>query len=240
MEIPSHMRIEPPLNQPTLDLAAATDSEDEDDVAIAAVTSETVPCVDQALSSFKSWYEDDRNLSPDQKIPYLVMMMTTVDETFRWDVSPYTLYTLQKKKKSLKPSKEMYKRELVRRDPLKTKGAPSNKKIEELLYLLRTTLALQDPADIIFVKKEVQDWTIHLLNFENQEAPTTTRSVSRKIDRMRFVECMALDTVKPYYLKVNEVMTRYEMDGRNSDNVEPDFYDRVSEEFNKTDFVPFS
>jgi hypothetical protein len=41
------------------------------------------------------------------------MMMTMVDETFRWDVSPYTLYTLWKKKKSLKPSKEMYKRELI-------------------------------------------------------------------------------------------------------------------------------
>jgi hypothetical protein len=73
MEIPSHRRIEPPLNQPSLDLAAATDSEDKDDVAIAALTSETMPCVDQALSSFKSWYEDDCNLSPDQKIPYLVI-----------------------------------------------------------------------------------------------------------------------------------------------------------------------
>ena len=39
----------------------------------------------------------------------------------------------------------------------------------------------------------------------------------RKFDRMRFVECMVLDTVKPLplYLKVNEVMTRYELDGRN-------------------------
>jgi hypothetical protein len=133
----------------------------------------------------------------------------------------------------------MYKRELIRRDPLRTKGAPSNKKIEELLFLLRGTLALQDPADILLIKKKVQDWTDHLLNFENQEAPTTTRSVSRKIDRMHFVECMALDTVKPYYLKVNEVMTRYGMDRRNSDNVGPNFYDCVSEEFNNTDLSPY-
>jgi hypothetical protein len=36
MEIPSEMRIEPALNQePSEDLAAATDSNDEDDVAIA-------------------------------------------------------------------------------------------------------------------------------------------------------------------------------------------------------------
>jgi hypothetical protein len=49
MEIPSKMRIELPLNQPSLDLAATTASKDKDnDVTIAALTSETMPCADQA------------------------------------------------------------------------------------------------------------------------------------------------------------------------------------------------
>ena len=62
----------------------------------------------------------------------------------------------------------------------------------------------------------------------------------RKFDRMRFVECMVLDTVKPLYLKVNEVMTRYELDGRNSRNANNDFYDQICCEFNNSSFVPMS
>jgi hypothetical protein len=35
-----------------------------------------------------------------------------------------------------------------------------------------------------------------------------TRTQSRKVDRLHFVECMVLDTVKPLYFKVNECMER--------------------------------
>ena len=57
---------------------------------------------------------------------------------------------------------------------------------------------------------------------------------------MRFVECMVLDTVKSLYLNANEVLIRYQMDGRNLNNVEPDFYDRVSAVFNDATFIPMS
>ena len=51
---------------------------------------------------------------------------------------------------------------------------------------------------------------------------------------------MVLDHVKPLYLKVNEVLRRFELDGRNSDNVPADFYDVVVEQFNNAAFVPYS
>ena len=57
---------------------------------------------------------------------------------------------------------------------------------------------------------------------------------------MRFVECMVLDEVKPLYLKVNEVLTRYEMDGRNASNVVDDFYDVVTQAFNNPEYKPMS
>jgi hypothetical protein len=49
---------------------------------------------------------------------------------------------------------------------------------------------------------------------------------------MRFIECMVRDSVKPLYFKVHEVMTRQELDGRNSTNVPTDFYDEVTKVFN--------
>ena len=51
---------------------------------------------------------------------------------------------------------------------------------------------------------------------------------------------MVLDTVKPLYFKVNECMERYELDGRNSDNIPDDFYDVVTREFNDEAFTPYS
>jgi hypothetical protein len=69
---------------------------------------------------------------------------------------------------------------------------------------------------------------------------TTTRTTLRSFERMRFVECMVLDSVKPLYLKVHEVMNRYELDGRNSEKSPPDFYDVVTDEFNNVEFAPVS
>jgi hypothetical protein len=51
---------------------------------------------------------------------------------------------------------------------------------------------------------------------------------------------MVLDTVKPLYFKVNECMERYELDGRNSNNIVEDFYDSISREFNNEAFTPYS
>ena len=166
-----------------------------------------------------------------------MMMMSTIDADFTWEAPPYNQ---QKKKKSLKPTLKLYKKELRRHDP---KERVSNKTAQELLVDLRGTYRLTDPADISFIKKKIEEYTETLNRAASEKAKAATpsgRSQSRKSDRMRFVECMALDSVKPLYLRVNEVMTRYEMDGRNSDNVLPDFYDRVSEEFNNPDYAPTS
>jgi hypothetical protein len=43
---------------------------------------------------------------------------------------------------------------------------------------------------------------------------------------------MAVDEVKLLYLKVNEDMTQYELDGRNSQNAAPDFFDIISTLYN--------
>ena len=58
-------------------------------------------------------------------------------------------------------------------------------------------------------------------------------------ERLRFSEeCMVLDHIKPLYPKVNEVLRRFDIDGRNLDPA--DFYDVVAEQFNSAAFVPYS
>jgi hypothetical protein len=75
---------------------------------------------------------------------------------------------------------------------------------------------------------------------EKAAKASSTRTTFRSTERMRFVECMVLDSVKPLYLKVHEVMERHELDGRKSVNSPVDFYDAVTKEFNNEEFVPFS
>ena len=70
-------------------------------------------------------------------------------------------------------------------------------------------MRLTDAQDIAYVTKQIGEYTAQLLEAEDASRPqasSSTRQVSRKPDRMRFVEAMTLDSVKPYYLKVHKVM----------------------------------
>jgi hypothetical protein len=51
---------------------------------------------------------------------------------------------------------------------------------------------------------------------------------------------MVLDVVKPLYLASQQVLLRYEMDGRKSATAAPDFYDVVTKAFNDASFIPTS
>jgi hypothetical protein len=61
---------------------------------------------------FQTWFEDDSHVEPDKRIAYLMMMMTTINETFDWEAPPFN----QQKKKILKPTLKLYQKELKRRD----------------------------------------------------------------------------------------------------------------------------
>ena len=63
----------------------AADGDAVDDLLVAPSFSLTA-AVDE--SSFQSWVEDDRNVPPDNQVQYVVMMMTTIDETFSVEVPP--------------------------------------------------------------------------------------------------------------------------------------------------------
>ena len=73
------------------------------------------------MSPFESWFKNDRNVPPQQRIPYLMMMMATIDPAFvmatidpafSLDEPPFN----QQKKKLLKPQLSMFRKEVCRRD----------------------------------------------------------------------------------------------------------------------------
>ena len=101
----------------------------------------------------------------------------------------------------------MYKQELKRRDTKRTFGQVSNKKLEQLLAILKGPLKLTDTTDELFVRRKVLDYTNTMMNAAAEKAVAGggLQSLTRKNDRIRFVECMTLDHVKPLYIKVNEV-----------------------------------
>ena len=242
----------PPLNQAAL-LRPSSDDEEEDEEEENEENilqeEETKDDMSFAIdstndTSFQAWFEDQRNVQPDMKVAYIMMMMTTLDETFSLEGPPYN--HLKKGRRTLKPTLTLYKKEVRRRDPT----IPlSNKKIESILSLLRGQLRLNNSQDIQFVIKKKDEFTAALLNAvaasETNTTTTTTAATGstrccKKSDRMRFIECMVLDSVKPLYFKVHEVMTRQELDGRNSSNAPTDFYDEVTKVFNDASFVPLS
>ena len=98
--------------------------------------------------SFRLWFQDDRNIQPKQKIPYIFLVMTTLDESFDLEAGPFA--QLKKKQRLFKPTLILYKKELRRRDP---KAPISNKKLDSILPLLRGKLRIDNPEDISFVKK---------------------------------------------------------------------------------------
>jgi hypothetical protein len=214
-------------------LRAAGDDAVEGNLASSLSTSTT----GVAESSFQSWVEDDRNVPPDNQVQYVIMMMMTIDETFSVDVPPWSE---QRGKKGFKPNLALYRRELRRRDP---KVRVSNHNTKDLLEMLRGRYPITSPGDIEYITQRINLLKTTMAAAQQQRATTSapnSRSVARKTDRLRFVECMVLDAVKPLYLSSQQVLLRYEMDGRKSSTAAPDFYEIVSDAFNDATFVPTS
>jgi hypothetical protein len=134
-----------PLNQAALLHSSSEDEqEDEEEENEENILQEEETKDDMSFAidsvndtSFQAWFEDQRNVQPDLKVAYIMMMMTTLDETFSLEAPPYNL--LKKGRRTLKPTLTLYKKEVKRRDPT----IPlSNKKMDGILSLLRGQLKL--------------------------------------------------------------------------------------------------
>jgi hypothetical protein len=103
------------------------DSDDESSVAVDE---------HDGRSSFQHWFENDRNVAPTKWIQYLMMMIMGIDPTFSLDVLPFS----EGKKLGLKPTLDLYKNEVQRRNP----KAMVSRNIPELSIVFR-----DDPHSLI-------------------------------------------------------------------------------------------
>jgi hypothetical protein len=74
------------LMAPSFSLTAAASTSNTTSVVLRAADGDAVGNL-LVTPSFQSWVEDDRNVPPDNQVQYVVMMMTTIDETFSVEVS---------------------------------------------------------------------------------------------------------------------------------------------------------
>jgi len=145
--------------------------------------------------------------------------------------------------KSLKPTKEMIATEMKRRNP-RVRPNASNRKIDDMLSELHAVhFELTDERDIKYVKyeerearKAIQDV---IDSFMNKEPAKESSNVS-KADRMRLICCFQDDAIVEAYKVSQEVMTRQELDARNSTQRDDNFYELVVAKFNDESWVPKS
>ena len=110
-----------------------------DDVAMTELTNndDSPP-----VSAFRIWFDNDKHVAPEKQIAYLMMMMSSIDDTFSWEAPPYDSVP---KKAVLRPTLKLYQKEVQRRAALVGKKfGVSNKKLEDLAAALKGPYRLSD------------------------------------------------------------------------------------------------
>ena len=82
--------------------------------------------------------------------------------------------------------------------------------------------------------------SVSLLNYRKKmEADKVTNRIS-KLDRLRFIEALCTDDVRDTYRLSQNVMTRSELENRNSSKRDPTFYEVITEKFNDKGYIPWT
>ncbi len=188
--------------------------------------------------SLEDFFEDEANIPANKKIPYLLMLCTDCIDGFDVLISePYSQLCGQKlgRYKSLfKPYKSLLSMEIKRRAP-KSQMNFKNKTIPQLQEILQRFPL--DSLDKEFVCRKEKEYRETLLrDIAAQEERKREANVTRD-DKLRFVLCFEDDNIRQTYLLSQDAFTRAELDGRNSEKKEPDFYDLIVEMFNNQNLV---
>ncbi len=110
-----------------------------------------------------------------------------------------------------------------------------NKMIPQLQEVLRRFPL--DSSDNEFVCRKEKEYRETLQrDIAAQEERKREANVTRD-DKLQFVLCFEDDNIRQMYLLSQDVFTRAEIDGRNSEKKEPDFYVQIVEMFNNNKLV---
>jgi hypothetical protein len=153
-------------------------------------------------------------------------------------------YAASKKKKTFVPTSKEMQGEVIRRAvslglPTPRPRGWNFRKCYDWLSNNKVT----DEADILFLKKEIGEFT-KLLEIDNNER--CIEDEANKVSEawfgpepyLRLYHVMLDDNVREAFTKVHNVMSRSELDARNSSEKPKDFYELAADLYNDPDFNP--
>ena len=227
------------------------DESEEDDDFIAESFLEALNPVDgyhppvdpTKKGELQEFVENDNTLKPARKMSFLLMCASSHLNFCLQKQEPYASYLqLCKENKHMKRiniTKRMVAGEINRRNDT-FKANIKNKSLNEFLEELQST-ALTDEEDQKYIKyqerelrkstkSKVNDLKAHKDPQKQKDAPMVMQ------DRMRLILTLYDDEVLEAYRKSQEVMTRAQLDARNSDASHDDFYTLAATKFNNTEW----
>ena len=80
--------------------------------------------------------------------------------------------------------------------------------------------------------------SVSLFNYRKKIEPDKVANRINKLDRLRFIEALCTDDVRDTYRLSQNVMTRSELENRNSSKRDPTFYEVITEKFNDSSYIP--
>lgn len=170
------------------------------------------------------------------------------EKIFDIDASPFNHI----KKERIRPKRAEYISEVQRRAAIFFADEPvlipkaTNWTITKCVDWLESN-PLQDANDLLFVKNMVNQLrNVALSTIADEEASTTAGDtlVAKKwrgsAPYMRLIMCLVEDDVKAAYLRHADVMSREELDGRNSDIRPPSAFELLANRWNDEAFHPIA
>jgi len=158
-------------------------------------------------------------------------------------------YNASKNKKYFKPvTKEDLAAELLRRyEVFGTPKAQQMRPKNKVLSVLNTWLQnnpVTNPADVIFLRSEERKFhdSVVLATEEANNAATQTPAgvIFTSTADLRLIHCLMETNVKESFLARHNIMTREELDGRNSPERPMTWTEAIAAKFNDPTFTPSS
>ena len=199
----------------------------------------------EILNSVRHYVNDQSKVDSDKVMPYLFMLARGVHKDVPklidlTNIAPFNkaLELNLLKRRPISMSKKMVIQELSRRRSTNKLNA-NNKKFEELFDMLYETPL--DGDDKEFVESSVSEYLKDISSAvkDAEDKKRLAGGRAEVTDRLRWMLTFDLcDEIREAYLKVQDVLTREELDARNSDSAGKDFHDLVAAKFNDETWVP--
>ncbi len=222
----------------------ATTSSNNDDDHSAAQSSDDDEDDDSAAGELQKFFENDVNVKPADKIPFVINLCFGYLDDFSTEVEPYNHQLFKNSKKKHKIVTRLLTVEIKRRD---SSAKLSNKKQHELLEMIKSNPLPAKDFDYLKRQENIYKAQCQQAIDEHTQSNATTAAAAATSDRgpnitlddrLRMIEAFFSDKAKERLAATQNCLTRQELDARNSVLAVEDYFEIVAKVFNDPDWVP--